>query len=142
MLGKDKGMKNIPHKVSNHTTLISCETEVVGSLRFSGSLEIEGRVRGNIVAVNGQPAVVRVLEQGSVEGNIAAPVVIINGVVKGDIHASQEVELAAKARVEGNVHYTLVEMHKGAQVNGNLVYAVAKPGLKVAAGSGPAPGNS
>ncbi|WP_369809176.1 polymer-forming cytoskeletal protein [Oceanicoccus sp. KOV_DT_Chl] len=50
---------------------------------------------------------------------------IINGEVLGDVHCDQHVELAAKASVEGNVHYNLIEMVKGAQLNGNLVYAGA-----------------
>ena len=51
--------------------------------------------------------------------------VIINGNVKGDVHCSDHVELAGKANVDGNVHYNLIEMVKGAQLNGNLVYAGA-----------------
>src|SRR5690625_6325461 len=49
--------------------------------------------------------------------------VIINGNVTGNVYSSKHVELAAKAVVEGNVHYQLIEMVKGAQVNGSLVYS-------------------
>ena len=64
------------------------------------------------------------------EGEIRAPKVMINGSLKGDLHCSEHVELAAKARIDGKVHYKLIEMVKGAQVNGNLLYAGARPELK------------
>lgn len=107
------------------TTLISKATEVVGDIHFSGNLEVEGRVRGNIYAEDGSDARVRVMEKGMVEGEISVPTIVINGSVNGDVHSGKHVELAAKAVVQGNVHYNLIEMVKGAQVNGSLVYAGA-----------------
>lgn len=107
---------------SGSTTLVSKSTEIVGDIHFTGNLEIEGRVRGNIVAAEGADARVRIMEKGSVEGEITAPSVVINGRVSGNVHSSRHIELAEKAVVEGNVHYSLIEMVKGAQVNGSLVY--------------------
>ena len=109
---------------SNSTTLISKDSEITGDIKFSDDLEIQGLVRGNIHA-DSDKATVRIVEGGRVEGEIHAPKVIVNGDVKGDIHCSDHVELAAKANVDGNVHYNLIEMVKGAQLNGNLVYAGA-----------------
>lgn len=105
------------------TTLISKNTEVVGDIHFSGTLHVEGTLRGNIHVKDGGDAHLEVAENGRVEGQITVPTVRINGRVVGDIHAVKHVELAAKAEVEGNVHYKLIEMVKGAQVNGNLVYS-------------------
>ncbi len=105
------------------TTLISKDSEIDGNIKFSGDLEVQGLVRGNISAAPDSKATVRVVEGGRVEGEIHAPVVIINGRIVGDVHCSEHVELAAKAEVEGNVHYNLIEMVKGSQVNGNLMYA-------------------
>ncbi len=107
------------------TTLISKDSEIIGDIKFSGDLEIQGLVRGNIHANGDSKATVRIVEGGCVEGEIHSPKVIINGAVKGDVHCSDHVELAAKANVDGNVHYNLIEMVKGAQLNGNLVYAGA-----------------
>lgn len=109
----------------NTTTLISKDSEIVGDINFSGDLEIQGVVKGNIVAKPDSNASVRVVEGGQVIGEIHAPKIIINGSISGDVHCSDHVELAAQAKVEGNVNYNLIEMVKGAQVNGNLVYAGA-----------------
>ena len=108
------------------TTLISKDSEVIGDLKFSGDLEIQGVVRGNIIAKAEKGAAVRIVDGGRVEGEVHAPKVMINGEMVGDVHSSEHVELAAKAQVNGNVHYNLIEMVKGSQVNGSLLYAGAK----------------
>lgn len=115
---------------SNNHTLISRGTKVVGDLHFTGDLQIEGTVVGNIVADNGNDAKLVVAEKGSVEGEIRVPMVIINGNVNGNVYSTKHVELAAKATVEGNVHYQLIEMIKGSQVNGSLVYSGAEGARK------------
>ncbi|AFU99069.1 bactofilin family protein [Simiduia agarivorans] len=114
------------------TTLISKATEIVGDVHFSGNLEIEGKVRGNIIADSKGDARVRIMEKGQVEGDIRVPSVIINGHVKGNVHSDKHIELAAKAVVEGNVHYHMIEMVKGSQVNGNLVYGATETKAKAA----------
>jgi hypothetical protein len=44
------------------------------------------------------------------------------GTVKGDVRATERVELGPKARVIGNVQYKLIEMSIGAEVNGKLIH--------------------
>lgn len=103
-------------------TLISKSTQVTGDIHFSGTLEVEGKVFGNIYADAGSAAEVRVRESGLVQGDIKVPSIIVNGLVEGDLYASQHVELAAKARIVGNVNYHLIEMVMGSEVNGSLCH--------------------
>lgn len=112
--------KNTDTTVST-STLISRQTEVVGDLRFTGELIVEGRIKGNIYADDESGALIRVAETGVVEGEIWVPSVVVNGLVKGDIHSSRHLELAAKAVVMGNVFYNLIEMVMGSEVNGSLM---------------------
>jgi len=103
-------------------TLISKGTCIVGEIHFSGSLEIEGQVKGNIEAVgNDADACVRIRDTGVVVGQVKAPVVIVSGSIEGDIYATKQVELASQAVVKGDIHYALLEIEKGAQVNGGFV---------------------
>jgi len=113
------GRKSSQHSPGS-TTLIARGAQVTGDLYFSGSLEIEGRVSGNVIAEEGVEARVRVLQTGLVEGNIDVPVVVINGRARGDIHASRQLHLAPHAVVEGNVRYQLLEIENGAQVVGGF----------------------
>lgn len=104
-------------------TLVGRHTVVEGNLRFSGGLHVEGVVRGNVYADDAQRLSILILnESGRIEGEVNVPRVVINGCVEGDVHASDRVELAAKAKITGSVYYNLIEMAMGAEVNGNLVH--------------------
>lgn len=105
---------------TNYDTLISSKTEIVGDVKFTGGLHIDGVIKGNLVAEAGTGAVVRISDKGRVEGEIHAPNIIINGKVLGDVHSSEYIELAKKAEVTGDVYYQMMEMVMGAQVNGKL----------------------
>lgn len=127
MLGKKKQK---PRRPSGHfDTLVSSRTTVEGDVHFSGGLHVDGTIRGRVVAEEGGDAVLRVSEVGSVEGDIVAPHVIVNGTVHGDVYASTHLELAEKASIHGNVYYNLIEMAMGASVNGSLVHQNEPVGL-------------
>lgn len=107
----------------NVDTLIGKQTVFQGDLHFRGGLYIEGRVIGRLIAEDGAEARLTLAEGGHIEGEVRAPVVVINGRLDGDVHAAERVELAPKARVTGNVHYQVVEMSAGAVLTGRLIHA-------------------
>jgi cytoskeletal protein CcmA (bactofilin family) len=109
-------------RASTAHTLISTQTEFDGDIRFAGELIIEGTVRGNIYAEDESGAVLRVTETGVVEGEVCVPTVVVNGLVKGDVHSAKHLELAAKAVVMGSIYYQLIEMVMGSEVNGSLLH--------------------
>lgn len=106
---------------SNNHTLISRGTRITGDVVFTGELQIEGKVIGNIIAENEKDSKLVIADSGLVEGEVRAPVVIVNGRVNGNIHSSKHLELAAKGNVVGNVYYQTIEMIKGAQLSGSMV---------------------
>ncbi|UCE89827.1 MAG: polymer-forming cytoskeletal protein [Pseudomonadota bacterium] len=103
-------------------TLIGQNTEVRGDIVFSGGLHVDGIVRGNVIAEEGSGSLLTLSERGQIEGDVKVPNVVLNGTIVGDVHAPGHIELAAQARVNGNVYYSLIEMAMGAEVNGNLVH--------------------
>lgn len=107
----------------NVDTLIGRQTVFHGDLHFRGGLYIEGRVVGRLIAEDGAEARLTLAEGGHIEGEVRAPVVVINGRLDGDVHAAERVELAPKARVAGNVYYQVVEMSAGAVLTGRLIHA-------------------
>ena len=104
-------------------TLISEDSRFRGDISFSGGLEVQGSVKGQVVSEE-STAKVRVLNGGSVTGQISVPNVVINGSVKGDVFASSSVKLESGAIVEGNIYYNNLEVEKGATVSGSLVREV------------------
>jgi cytoskeletal protein CcmA (bactofilin family) len=113
-------------------TLIGKSVSVQGDIEFSGGLHIDGRVTGSVRALAGAPAALSVSEHGVIEGSVAAPSVVLNGRVHGDIVSSERVSLGAKARVRGNVQYGVMEMALGAEISGKLV-SHARPAVSTAA---------
>ncbi len=103
-------------------TLIGAKTRINGDVEFAGGLHLDGYINGNIKAQQDPCAFLSVSESGCVEGSVVAPRVILNGIVKGDIQAGERVELGSKARVLGNVHYSIIETAVGAQINGKLIH--------------------
>jgi cytoskeletal protein CcmA (bactofilin family) len=123
MLGMDKkGARNGTNTVE---TLIGPRVVIKGDVEFSGGLYVEGKVLGRISAADTGSAVITVAEQGSVEGEVYSPVVIIAGNLTGDVHASERIELAPSAKVQGNIYYKVVEMAAGATLTGRLIHADA-----------------
>ena len=111
----------------------------VNQVLFTDGLRVDGSVVGNIRASGDEPSILVISEEASVVGEIHADHIIINGTVKGPIHAGAMLELQPKARIEGDVNYAALEMHQGALVSGQLRPLLgldAKPALKLAANNG------
>jgi len=102
-------------------TLIGADTAIDGDLVFAGGLRLDGRVRGNVTAAPGKASMLVISEKGMVEGEISVGHLVLNGTVKGPVHATDLLELQPQARVLGDVRYAALEMHQGALVEGRLV---------------------
>lgn len=125
MFWRNKGQRH--KKIETIDNLVGIDTEVQGDLCFAGVLHIDGTVKGNVIARETHDECVLALsESGVVEGEVHAPNVILNGTVHGDVHCPGYVELAPGARLLGDVHYHLLEMKVGAEVNGKLIHKLEK----------------
>lgn len=101
------------------TSLIARGTVIRGDLRFTGALHLDGRIEGTVLA-EGEDAMFTLSEHGQVQGEIRVPHAVINGHVTGDVYISVRLELAAQARIDGDLRYHTMEMAAGAQVNGRM----------------------
>ncbi len=117
------GWKNRKHSVVD--TLVGSNSRVNGDLHFEGGCHIDGTVKGSISADPDSSSALSISEDGGIEGGVAVPYVELHGIVRGDVYASERVELGPTARVIGNVYYNLIEMAIGAEINGKLVHQPA-----------------
>ncbi|HUL45979.1 MAG TPA: polymer-forming cytoskeletal protein [Steroidobacteraceae bacterium] len=116
-------------------TLIGKGVRVEGDIDFLGGMHLDGAIAGNVRSNAAPGATLSVSESGSIEGSVEVPNVILQGQVRGDIHAAERVVLGATARVEGDVYYGVIEMTLGAQITGKLVrLAPATPAEAAAKG--------
>lgn len=116
-------------------SLIALGSEINGNLKFTDGLRIDGVVVGDICANQEHPSLLVISESATVQGEIRADHVIVNGRVMGPVRADELLELQPKARIEGDVHYKSLEMHQGAVISGQMFPTAAaedKPPLKLA----------
>ena len=122
---RQAGKSNSPQ--GDDTSLIARGTAIIGDVHFGGALHLDGCIEGAVLAEADSQAVFTLSAEGEVSGEVRVPNAVINGVVKGNIHASARLELAAQARVDGDVHYSVLEMAAGAEVNGRMVHQGKEP---------------
>jgi cytoskeletal protein CcmA (bactofilin family) len=114
-------------------TLIGKGVRVQGDIAFVGGMHLDGAIAGNVSSDLAPGSTLSVSETGAIEGSVEVPNVILQGQVRGDIHAAERVVLGATARVEGDVYYGVIEMTLGAQIMGKLVRLAPTAPAEVAA---------
>lgn len=117
-------------------TLVGKESIIEGNIVFKGGLHVDGTIKGNVIAEEGTGAMLILSEHGRIEGEVRVPNMVLNGTIVGDVYGSERVELAAQARINGNVYYNLIEMAMGAAVNGSLVHRAEKSQRRAVAAHG------
>ena len=114
--------KKLTKPQSRIDSLIGVSTRIEGNVVFSGGLRVDGEIRGNVRTAEGETGTLVVSEQARIEGEIRVSHLVVNGTLVGPVHASDFLELQPRSRVSGDVHYTSLEMHLGAVVDGRLVH--------------------
>lgn len=124
---------NKKRKPAGASSIVGLQTQIDGDIQFEGRLHLNGVIRGNVTSERDDRAMLTLSESGSIHGDVKVPYIILDGPVTGSVYATEHIELAAKARVEGDVHYASIEMAMGAEVNGKLVRIteIAKAPLKI-----------
>lgn len=102
-------------------TLIAADVRVRGDVEFSSGIQVDGRVEGSLRGV-AEKSVIRITKKGSVKGDVKSPYVVINGSVEGSVYAYEHLQLGAECHITGDVHYNVIEMLCGAEVNGQMVH--------------------
>ena len=139
MLGFGDSKTRAPRAGGSVDTLIGPQVVLRGDVQFAGGLYLEGQLVGRALAEVGAEATITVAARGRVEGELHAPVIVINGFVKGVVHAFERLELGPEARIEGNLHYAVIEMAAGAAVTGQLVHVLSSAALASSNGAGGKP---
>lgn len=109
-------MKNDALKEVN---LIAVGTVIEGKIRSQGSVRIDGKLLGDIVANEA----IAIGENGEVEGNITGKNVTVGGKVRGTINAAEKLVLEGKSVVRGDVRATRLVIDEGSVFDGRISMA-------------------
>ncbi len=107
--------KNDDHKSSERiTTTLGKETDFNGVMRFRDSLKIDGSFSGEIVSTG-----FLYVEQGAViTANIRVGSVVVGGTIKGNIEATEKLEMLATGKVYGNIRTAKLKIADGVVFEG------------------------
>jgi cytoskeletal protein CcmA (bactofilin family) len=97
-------------------SIIGQNTTIRGNLRGTGSLDVRGRVEGDI-EVDGDVALG---EDSTVSGNISGAQISVAGSVLGDLRGTEAVLLERGARVVGDLVAPRIGIAEGALVRGGI----------------------
>lgn len=103
-------------EVPMQPAVISEATCVHGSIRGATDLIVHGRIEGQVQLDKS----LFVQATGVVKADVMAESVIVQGVLVGDIVATQSVQIAAEGRVVGNVSAPRFSMTEGALYRGHV----------------------
>ena len=106
-------------------TILSPDIDFSGTLTFEKPFLIRGSVSGQISA----RGLLVVDDEAVVNADIDASRVIIRGFVKGDVTATEKVEVTITGRLEGNVSAPEILMESGCVFNGRCTMIGKNPAL-------------
>ena len=95
-------------------SILSSDLTVVGNLRTTGDIQVEGTVEGDIRA-----HLLTVGESATIRGEIVADDIVVNGRVIGRVRGLK-VRLTATARVEGDIIHKTIAIESGAHFEGSV----------------------
>jgi cytoskeletal protein CcmA (bactofilin family) len=102
-------------------------TVLTGETNFQAMLRVDGHLTGRIMSETGT-LIVGI--SGQVDANVAVAAAVINGIVNGDIVATEKIQLGRTARVVGNIQSPRLVLEDGAILEGNCVMLKAREAVE------------
>jgi cytoskeletal protein CcmA (bactofilin family) len=101
-------------KAKPPASTLSADLTIVGNIKTTGDIQIEGNVEGDIRA-----HLLTVGEGATVKGEVIADDVVVNGRIVGRVRGLK-VRLTSTARVEGDIIHKTIAIESGAHFEGSV----------------------
>jgi cytoskeletal protein CcmA (bactofilin family) len=113
-IAKASALCSLSIVMANPTNVLSSGIEIIGSIRFSNDMIIDGKIEGEITSDKGR---VTIGENAMIKGDVTAGEVKVYGKIEGKI-TSERCELKDKSRINGDIKSKVFSMEEGAQLSG------------------------
>ncbi|MFS9381070.1 polymer-forming cytoskeletal protein [Citrobacter sp. ANG330] len=100
--------------IEKKNTIIATGTRFEGNIISTGHIYISGAVYGN---VQNEGGMIKIHQNGLLEGEVACAELIVDGVVKGDCRAG-DIDILENGKIEGIVFYNNLSVKKGGRLYG------------------------
>jgi cytoskeletal protein CcmA (bactofilin family) len=103
------------NEASSELSLVGAGTVIEGKIRTEGSIRVDGKLHGDLLAkVN-----IAVGEHGVIEGNVSARNVSLAGKVSGTVTATEKLVLEGRSVMKGDIRATRLVVDEGAMFDGH-----------------------
>ncbi len=96
-------------------TVIGKDSVFNGTLEVTGTLRIDGTIKGEVTVSD----TVSVGATGTVEATVKTKNAIISGTIRGNIHATEKIELQAKSVIYGDIVTKALAIEQGSVFQGH-----------------------
>ena len=101
------------------------DTVFEGKLSFTGSVRLDGEFKGEILT----EGTLVIGDSANIEADIHVSHIIVSGEVRGNITASDRIEIKSPGKVFGNIQCPTVVIEEGVIFEGNCRMQTAKEDL-------------
>jgi cytoskeletal protein CcmA (bactofilin family) len=112
MFGKENEMRS--EESGKLSTVIAKGTKINGNIDMEGSIRVDGYIKGKVKSSE----TLTVGKTGVVEGEVEVKEAVVGGQIKGNLAASQRVELENKASILGDVNTRIFVIKEGGMFHG------------------------
>ena len=102
---------------SGELNLIAAGTTFEGKLKTPGSIRIDGKIVGEVVAIQN----VAIGQAGDIDGNVSAKNITIGGKINGLVVAQEKLVFESKAVVRGDIRAAKLVIDEGAMFDGKCI---------------------
>lgn len=105
---------NNTHVATSDLSIISSSVKITGDVTTSGSIRVDGKVDGNVLA----DGLFILGENGVIKGDIKGHTVNLGGKIDGAVNAAEKITLEAKCVLNGDITSKILVIEPGAFFNG------------------------
>lgn len=106
-------------QTNGELSLVGTKTVIEGVVRTEGSIRIDGRLVGDVIAKSNAAVGLT----GSVEGNVTARNISVAGKVSGTVTAAEKLVLEGKSVMRGDIRAARLVVDEGAMFDGKCAMA-------------------
>lgn len=96
---------------------IGASISIQGELRGEEDLVVEGKFKGTVQL---KKNTLTVGAKGSIDAEVYAHTILVDGTVNGDLYASERISIRKTARITGNIFAPRISLEDGARFRGTI----------------------
>ncbi len=111
-----QNQRRLEDKVQSSCSVISSQSFIQGDIKSQDDLLVSGHLEGDVEC----SGMVRISQEGRIQGNIISRFLIIEGRVNGNIKEAEQIEIRKKGQLYGNIFAKRLAMAEESVFQGQI----------------------